>query len=316
MKNTHDRSSAGRAPPPIGALRAFEAASRLLNFTAAAEELGVTQSAVSHAIRDLEARFSTALFRRNGRALDLTDAGRRYAPFIREALARLKAGEEAVTDPERRARILTVSVSPSFAAKWLAPRIGSFAQAHPDLDLRVSAAAQHIDFSDNDIDLAIRHGDGNWPALAAVKLCHEWHVPVCRPGLVATDATPEQLLKAALVHHRDGKNWRDWFSFYGLANKTQPGHSLTYNEMSLAIDAACEGQGVALARTALVARDLAAGRLVIVGDKFRKAEFGYWIVRPKDRSTSPKVKRFMKWLSQEAAADIEILKNYLPKSLF
>lgn len=311
MSNIHYLPRCVPPPPSIGALRAFEAASRLLSFTAAADELHVTQSAISHAIRDLEARFSAALFRRNGRSLDLTDEGRRYAPFVREALARLAAGEEAVTDPERRARVLTVSVSPSFAAKWLAPRIGGFARAHPDLDLRISAAAQHVDFSDNDIDLAIRHGDGNWPALAAVKLCHEWQVPVCRPGLIATDTTPAQLIKAPLIHHCDGKAWREWFSDYGVDLKARPGPSLTYNEMSLTIDAACEGQGVALARTALVARDLAGGRVVIVGGRFHEATFGYWIVRPKGRTASPKIRRFIKWLRQETAADIAILKKHL-----
>jgi len=307
--------SNAQTPPPIGILRAFDAAARLLNFTAAAEEIGVTQSAVSHAIRDLETRFSAALFRRRGRAIELTDAGRRYAPFVRDALTRLNAGEEAVTDPERRARVLTVSVSPSFAAKWLAPRIGSFAQAHPDLDLTISAAAHHVDFTDNHIDLAIRHGSGDWPALEAVKLCDEWQVPVCKPGFTDKRAKPLQLSESPLVHHRDEKAWNEWFSFYGVERKSKGGRNLTYNEMSLAIEAACEGQGVALARTALVARDLAAGRLDIIGDKFREADFGYWIVRPKDRSATPKIRRFMKWLRQETAADAETLKRSMPETL-
>ena len=161
-----DSGGDGWTPSSIASLRAFEAASRLLNFTAAGAELGVTQSAVSHSIREIESRLSVSLFRREGRRLDLTDAGKLYAAFVRQALAKLRAGDLAVTNPAKRSRILTVSVSPSFAAKWLGPRIGEFAARHPDLDLRVSATAQHVDFAD-DVDLAIRHGDGRWPSLSA-----------------------------------------------------------------------------------------------------------------------------------------------------
>lgn len=299
------------SPPPLTALRAFEAAARTLNFTKAAEELGLTQSAVSHAIRHIEERLSVQLFRRNGGRLELTDAGKRYAPFVSEALAKLRAGDIAVTDPERRSRVLTVSVSPSFAAKWLAPRIGDFAALHPDLDLRISATPLHVDFVDGDIDLAIRHGDGKWRALDSIRLCSEWWMPVCSPALITGTVGPVDLRQYRLIHHRDASAWRRWFDHAGVAAFEEPEHGLTFNELSLAIDAAASGQGVALARTALAARDLLAGRLVCPVNIWQDAELGYWIVRPKDRPKTPNIARFVDWLLREAAADNKAMETAL-----
>jgi len=303
------------SPASIGALRAFEAAARNLSFTAAAAELGVTQSAVSHSIREIEARLSARLFRRTGRRIELTDAGRRYAPFVREALAKLRAGDLAISDPRRREKVLTVSVSPSFAAKWLAPRIGEFAALHPDLDLRISAAAQHIDFSDGDIDLAIRHGVGAWPSLEATRLCEEMWLPVCRPGFAARLMSPADLLKAPLIHHRDAAAWRKWFEAAGVDTKDALNRGLTYSEMSLAIDAAVAGQGVALARSALAARDLIEGRLVCPSDRRTRAEFAYWIVRPKDYARTRKIARFSAWLRRQAEAEEATLSALLAGAL-
>lgn len=297
-------------PASMSALRAFEAAARLGSFTAAAAEIAVTQSAVSHSIHEIEARLSVRLFRRDGRRIELTDAGMRYAPFVREALAKLRAGDLAITDPERRARILTVSVSPSFAAKWLGPRIGEFAARYPDLDLRVSATAQHVDFTDDDIDLAIRHGDGGWPALASLRLCTEMWLPVCAPALAKGVKRTGDLLQAPLIHHRDGAGWRRWFEAEGVA-ADGAARGLTFSEMSLAIDAAVAGQGVALARSALAARDLIAGRLVCASRSRQAADFAYWIVRPKDRARSRKIIRFIDWLRADAATEEKALAEAL-----
>ena len=289
-------------PAPIGALRAFDGAARHLSFTKAAQDLGVTQSAVSHSIRDIEGRLGVALFRRDGRRVDLTDAGRRYHPFVQEALAKLRAGDLAITDPDRRSRVLTVSVSPSFAAKWIAPRIGGFAALHPDLDLRISATALHVDFADGEIDLAIRHGDGRWPALTAVRLCTEMWLAVCSPALANGPVSARRLLKMPLIHHKDSAAWRNWLGLEGAA-AIDANRGLTFSDMSLAIDAAVAGQGVALARSALAARDLIAGRLVAASASRKPADFAYWIVRPKDRARGAKIVRFMAWLRAEAAKE-------------
>lgn len=298
-------------PPSISALRAFDAAARRLSFTAAAAELGVTQSAVSHSIRETEGRLGVMLFRRDGRRLELTDTGKRYEPYVREALAKLRAGDLAVTDPDRREKILTVSVSPSFAAKWLGPRIGGFALRHPDLDLRLSATAQHIDFADNDIDLAIRHGAGGWPALDCVKLCGERWLPVCAPGLARRIERPLDILQMPLIHHMDRAGWRQWAEYEELEPVKALSRGVVFSDMSLAIDAAVAGQGVALARSALAARDLIDGRLVCVSRRARRADIAYWIVRPKGRSRPRKLLRFMSWLRAEAEADDKALASLL-----
>lgn len=289
--------------PSISSVRAFEASARHASFTRAANELNVTQSAVSHAIRELEARLGVALFHREGRALELTDAGKLYLPYVSDAIARLRAGDQALLDPTRRARVLTVSVSPSFAAKWLAPRLGSFADANPDLDLRISAAPQHIDFSDSEIDVAVRHGDGSWPQLSCTRLCEETMFPVCSPALLKgkRPRTPADLPALALIHQRNTDAWRDWLAAFGVNAPARALHGPTYSEMSLAIDAAIAGQGIALARSALEDRDLREGRLTRPLAEERPAPFAYWIVCPKPSAELPKIIRFREWLLREAA---------------
>ncbi|MDP3739264.1 MAG: transcriptional regulator GcvA [Hyphomonadaceae bacterium] len=292
-------------PPSISSIRAFEAAARLLSFTRAAAELNVTQSAVSHGVRDLERRFKVDLFFRDGRTLVLSDAGKLYLPFATEALGRLRLGERAIFDPQRKARVLTVSVSPSFAAKWLVPRLGAFSNAHPDLELRISANPQHIDFMDGEIDLAIRHGDGNWAGLECVRLCEESLFPVCSPSLFRgkPPRTPADLSKHTLIHHRATDAWKSWLRAFGVAAPGKDAHGLVVNEMSLAIDAAVSGQGVALVRSALAYRDIAEGRLVRPMSQSQPASFAYWIVCPRSNAGMPKIARFREWLLQQAVAE-------------
>jgi LysR family transcriptional regulator, glycine cleavage system transcriptional activator len=289
--------------PSISSVRAFEASARLSSFTRAAEELNITQSAISHAIRELEARLGVALFRREGRVLELTEAGRLYLPFVADALARLRAGDQALRDPVRRARVLTVSVSPSFAAKWLAPRLGSFSSANPDLDLRISATPQHIDFMQGEIDVAVRHGDGNWPHLSCTRLCEETMFPVCSPALMRgrKPRTPADLPNLTLIHHRNADAWRAWLGAFDVSAPARAFHGPTFSEMNLAIDAAIAGQGIALARSALAERDLREGRLARPLTQERTAPFSYWIVCPKMSAETPKIARFREWLLAEAA---------------
>lgn len=285
----------------MSALRAFESAARHLSFTRAAAELHVTQSAVSHSVRDLETHLRTSLFARDGRRLVLTEAGRLYLAFATEALQRLRAGERAVVDPRRNARVLTVSVSPSFAAKWLVPRLGALAAVHPDLDLRISANPEHIDFSDGEIDVAIRHGDGHWPQLHCTRLCEEEMFPVCSAQLSEPPRQPRDLARCVLIHHQSSAAWRRWFEAVGAAPPRGFDRGPVFNEMHLVIDAAVAGQGVALARSALVALDLVAGRVVRPIGRSLPAEFAYWIVCPPGVAAAGKVMRFREWLLAEAA---------------
>lgn len=290
------------SPPSISSVRAFEAAARLLSFTRAAAELNVTQSAVSHGVRDLETRLGTTLFVRDGRTLSISEAGRLYLPLAAEALSRLRAADRAVLDPQRKARVLTVSVSPSFAAKWLVPRLGVFSEEHPDLDLRISAIPQHIDFADGEIDVAIRHGNGAWPRLHCQRLCEETLFPVCSPRFFGkrTPRSLEALSRATLLHHLNADRWRAWLEAFDVSPPLGFEHGPVLSEMSLVIDAAIAGQGIGLVRSALVSRDLEEGRLVRAVPDERPAEFAYWIVCPPEHADAPKNVRFRQWLLRQA----------------
>ena len=295
-------------PPSLSAARAFEAAARALNFTHAAEELGQTQGAISHQVRELEARLGVRLFERGARGLQLTEAGLRYLPFVREALDRLRAGEELLRGTGRAA-VLTVSVSPNFASKWLVPRLGRFSETHPDLDLRISASTQHIDLGREDIDLAVRHGDGNWPDLDVTRLCVEELFPVCSPGFLGAGrslATVAGLRGQILIHDRDPGRWRQWLAGFGVDAATSA-RGPVFDQTALAIDAAVAGQGIALALAALAALDLRAGRLVRPLPQAAPAEFAYWIVCRTSIARTPKIRRFRAWLVAQAEEDMKAL---------
>ena len=298
-----------RQLPPLNALRAFEAAARSESFTRAAEELCVTQGAVSHQVKLLEAALGIKLFNREHQRLVITGAGREYLNVVRDALDRIAAGTERIVQRQNTG-VLTVSTSPDFAAKWLVNRLGRFAEAHPGIDLRVSATMHHIDFVREEVDVAVRHGDGNWSGLVAVRLCTEQLFPVCSPRLMSGRnriAKPSDLLKFPLLHLEDRKAWSNWFDAAGV--DAEMSHGLVLNRASMLIDAAVNGQGVALARTALAAWDLINGRLVKPFDLALKLSKIYWIVCPKATSMQPKIVTFRDWLLAEAADDARRLRK-------
>src|SRR3712207_3311713 len=173
-----------RRLPPLNAVKAFEAAARSESFARAAEELCVTPGAVSHQVKALEATLGVRLFNRERQRLAITEPGREYLGVVRDALDRIAVGTARLVQ-RQGSGILTVSVSPDFAAKWLVHRLGRFAQSHPGIDLRVSATAHHVDFAREEVDLAVRHGDGDWPGLHVVRLCPERLFPVCSPRLLS-----------------------------------------------------------------------------------------------------------------------------------
>src|ERR1044072_4848321 len=159
-----------RRLPPLNALKSFEAAARYESFTRAAEELSVTQGAVSHQVKALEEVLGVKLFNRERQRLIITEAGRNYLAVVRDALDRIAVGTERLIQ-RQSSGVLTVSTSPGFAAKWLVHRLGRFAELHPDIDLRVSGTMHHVDFAREDVDVAVRHGDGHWPGLEVARLC-------------------------------------------------------------------------------------------------------------------------------------------------
>lgn len=297
-----------RRLPPLNALKAFEAAARSESFTRAAEELNVTQGAISHQVKALEATLGVKLFHRERQRLVITEAGREYLAVIRDALDRIAVGTDRLVQ-RQSSGVLTVSTSPDFAAKWLVHRLGRFAENHPEIDLRVSAAMHHVDFAREDVDLAVRHGDGKWPGLDVVRLCSERLFPVCSPTLVSGRnhiTTASDLLKFPLLRLDDWKTWTRWFEAAGVTDPVARGPIL--NRASMLIDAAVDGQGVALARTALAAWDIINGRLVRPIDVSLRMSNTYWIVCPKVTSSVPKIATFRKWLLAEATEDARRLK--------
>jgi LysR family transcriptional regulator, glycine cleavage system transcriptional activator len=299
-----------RQLPPLNSLKAFEAAARSESFTRAADELCVTQGAVSHQVKLLEATLGIKLFNRERQRLVITDAGREYLNVVRDAFDRIADGTERILR-HQNAGVLTVSTSPDFAAKWLVNRLGRFAEVYPGIDLRVSATMHHVDFVREEVDVAVRHGDGNWSGLDAVRLCTEQLFPVCSPKLMGGRnrlAKPSDLLKTPLLHLDDSKAWSQWFEAAGVVD-AETSRGLTLNRASMLIDAAVDGQGVALARTTLAAWDLISCRLIRPFDVGLKVTRTYWIVCPKATSTKPKVATFRDWLLAEAADDARRLRK-------
>ena len=204
--------------PPLNALKAFEAAARHESFTRAAEELCVTQGAVSHQVKALEAELAIKLFNRERQRLIITEAGRDYLTVVRDALDRIAFGTERLLQ-RQNAGVLTVSTSPDFAAKWLVHRLGHFAEAHSGIDLRVSATLHHVDFAREEVDLAVRHGEGNWPGLDTVRLSAEQLFAVCSPKLLSGRrrlAKPADILKFPLIHMDSRADWTNWLQAAGL----------------------------------------------------------------------------------------------------
>lgn len=298
-----------RRLPPLNAIRAFEAAARHESFTRAATELCVTQGAVSQQVKGLETELGIRLFNREHQRLIITDAGRDYLAVVRDALDRIAVGTDRLLQ-RQTAGALTVSTSPDFAAKWLVHRLGRFVDAHPEIALRVSATMHHVDFAREDVDLAVRHGDGHWPGLDVVRLCSEELFLVCSPTLVSGGqrmSKPSDLLKFPLLHLEDRKNWARWLEAAGVADP-DVSYGPVLNRASMAIDAAVDGQGVALARTTLAAWDLINGRLVRPFAITLPLSKMYWVVCPKATSALPKITAFRNWLLAEAADDARRLK--------
>ena len=297
-----------RRLPSLNALKAFEAAARHESFTRAARELCVTQGAVSQQVKALEDELGVPLFRRERQRLALTEAGRSYLEVVREAFDRLRKGTERLLE-RRGARTLTITTSPNFAAKWLVHRLGRFAEAHPDVDLRVSATVQHVDLARDDFDLAIRHGDGHWPDVEVTRLCTEQLFPVCSPQLASGSRplrTPRDIVRHTLLHVNDSAEWGRWLTSASVEDVDYE-RGIVVSQASMAIDAAIGGQGLALARTALASWDLIAGRLVRPFAHALVAPYAFWIVCTKSIADAPKVAIFRDWLLAEAQEDVRRL---------
>src|SRR5262245_52714393 len=302
-----------RAPDHLNALRAFEASARHESFSAAASELHVTAAAVGQLVRSLEEKLGTPLFLRSpgGRTrLVLTEAAERALPDIRAGFERLSLGVARLREGSASG-VLTVTVSPAFAAKWLLPRIERFQAAWPDTDVRLDASIEILDFAAHGIDIGVRYGAGAWPGLTAEKLMEEEVFPVCSPALLAQQRRlrkPAELAGLKLIHDlsvdaRSGfATWDMWLEKAG-AKGVGAKRGLRINNSAAVLQAAIDGQGVALARSIMAHDDLAAGRLVRL---FPEVELGsalaYYVVYRPEHGALPKLLAFRDWLVREAAA--------------
>lgn len=297
-----------RRLPPLNALRAFEAAAVYESFTRAADELCVTQGAVSQQVKALESDLGMKLFNRQPQRLVITDAGRDYLSVVRDALDRIDAGTTALLQ-RQNAGALTVSTSPNFASKWLVHRLGRFADQHPSIDLRISATSQQVDFAREDVDVAVRHGDGHFPGHDALRLAPEELFPVCSPRLTRGRNAirgPADLARQTLLHLDTRQDWSKWLTAAKVQDADQS-RGPVLNQASMVIDAAVDGQGVALARTALAARDLIRGHLVRPFSLALPVSYAYWFVCPKATANLPKIVTFRDWLLAEVATESKLL---------
>lgn len=290
--------------PPLTALRAFDAAARHMSFAKAAEELHVTPAALSFQIKSLEEHLGAPVFHRLNRAVELTEAGKALAPGVKDGFQSLvsawRAAERTLDNHS-----LTVTAGPAFTAKWLAPRLYEFAQAHPQIELRFSASLKIMDFGRDAIDVAIRFGMGPDAGLYSLPLPEEWVCPVMTPALAARFPTPQSLAQAPLITDESinfldvNSDWETWFRAMGI-DFTQS-HGPRFSQADHAIDAALAGVGVALGRRALVVKDLDEGRLVAPFPTALTTGARFRFLCTKGAETRPQIAAFRDWVIAEIA---------------
>ncbi|MEM8979422.1 MAG: transcriptional regulator GcvA [Pseudomonadota bacterium] len=288
--------------PPLTALRAFEAAARLLSFAKAAEELHVTPAALSHQIKSLEAHLGMPLFRRLNRAVELTEAGRALSPGATDGFAVLMS---AWRNAKRLtvSNVLNVTAGPAFTAKWMAPRLYEFARAHPEIELKFSASLKMMDFQRDEIDVAIRFGRGGDTGLYALPLAKEWVCPVMSPQLAEQYPTLESLKDAPLIHDASidfldpQPNWAAWFKMMNIG--TPPPFALTFSQADHAVDAAVAGVGITLGRRALVVKEISDGRLVLPFKTALHTGARFRFICPEGAQTRPQIQTFRDWIIAE-----------------
>ena len=287
--------------PSLTGLQAFEAVARHMSFTRAAAELNVTQTAVSHRIARLEAELGLRLFLRRNRGIVLTEQAQAYLAGVSGAFEALHRSTERLLRQDEQG-VLTVSTLVSFAAKWLVPRLAGFQEAHPEINVRILTSGANVDFGREDVDMAIRYGDGSWPGLRADLLVEEALLPVCSPKLLQGPnplREPKDLAGRPAVHITAyGDDWARWLAAAKLEGLVL-GRQLKFDLAFAAIEAVIDGAGVGMGRTSLVDYDLANGRLVApFGPRLPRRAF--YVVAPEQKAEQRKIKLFRNWLLASA----------------
>ncbi|SIO19055.1 transcriptional regulator, LysR family [Bradyrhizobium erythrophlei] len=290
--------------PSLNGLRAFEAAARHLSFTQAASELNVTQTAISHQIKRLEEELGVRLFVRQNRALALTPEAKDYLPGIRAAFNDLRLATDRLLRKDD-GHVLTISTLASLAAKWLLPRLSAFQEAHHGIDVRITTSTSLVDFHRDNVDAAIRYGRGQWPGVRAEWLMADELFPVCSPALANGNKPlkcPEDLRDHVLLHTSNAysDDWRLWLTAAGLPTDISRQPDVAFDLIFVTVQAAIDGVGVAMGRTAYVQDDIAKGRLVVPFKIALPTDAGFYLVSPQGRADSPKLSAFRQWLVASA----------------
>jgi LysR family glycine cleavage system transcriptional activator len=285
--------------PSLTALRMFEATARHGSFTKAATELHVTQAAVSHQLRAMEEQLGIKLFQRSTRRLSLTPAGLRFLPAVRDALESLS---RAVADIGRGEKLLSITTTPSFGARWLAPRFGRFAAAHPDIEISVRHSTSVLDLRREGIDFAIRWGKGRWPGVTAELIGPSAATLVAAPAYARRLGlmSPADVARATLLHEETQEDWTEWLLVAGLAPALAR-QGIVFDDENALIQAALDGQGLALMARSLAEADVAAGRLVSPFDLTLAEGYGYYLVYEPQSLARPKNAAFRDFVLREAA---------------
>ncbi|PHM72151.1 transcriptional regulator GcvA [Xenorhabdus kozodoii] len=291
--------------PPLNALRVFDAAARHLSFTKAAEELFVTQAAVSHQMKSLEDFLGLKLFRRRNRSLLLTEDGQSYYLDIKEIFT-------AINDATRKLQArsakgaLTVSLSPSFAIQWLVPRLSGFNQSFPGIDVRIQAVDREEDKLADDVDVAIFYGRGHWPGLRTDRLYPEYLLPVCSPALLAGDRplkTPSDLANHTLLHDSSRRDWQAYIRQLDMQQQINVQQGPIFSHSAMVIQAAVHGQGVALANNVMAQNEIDAGRLVCPFNDVLVSKNAFYLVCHDNQAELGKIAAFRKWILNQAATE-------------
>ena len=288
--------------PPLTALRAFDAAARHMSFAKAADELNVTPAALSFQIKSLEEHLGQPLFRRLNRAVELTEAGRALAPGVEDAFQTLLSAWRA-TRRLNDNTTLNVTAGPAFTAKWMAPRLYEFAQAHPEIDLRFIATLRMMDFERDEVDVAIRFGYGPDRGHYSMPLAFEWVTPVMTPDVAEAYPTPESLRSAPLIFDDSISfleppcDWPAWFRAVGM--DFEPDHGPHFSQADHAVDAALAGVGIVLGRRALVVKDIFEGRLVAPYGVAVSTKAQFRFVCPAGAEDRPHIKALREWILAE-----------------
>ncbi len=295
-----------RRLPPLNALKAFETAARHLSFTKAAEEMFVTQAAISHQIKALEDHLGLKLFMRKNRSLLLTEEGQSYFLDIKEIFLQLHEATEKLLARGAKGA-LTVSLPPSFAIQWLVPRLSLFSEINPDIDVRIRAVDSEEGSLTDDVDVAIYYGRGSWRNLYADKLHTEYLVPVCSPLLLNRAKPlnePADLRFHTLLHDGNRDAWKAWFTSQGFKH-FNVNQGPIFSHTAMVLQAAIHGQGVALAHNVLARPDIAAGRLIVPFNHVLQSKDAYYLVCRENQIELGKIAAFRDWMIKLVAKEQE-----------